>query len=87
MVLEGAIVLLMFFGSPTELKEFTVREGLSECLKAKRTIERNVKGPSEKSYSGTMRLACKKFDVEVSEETNSIIRFIDVDPAELKPFQ
>jgi hypothetical protein len=87
MILEGAIVLLMFFGSPTELKEFTVRDGLSECLKAKRTIERNVKGPSEKSYNGTMRLACKKFDVEVSEETNSIIRFIDVDPAELKPFQ
>ena len=85
MVLEGAIVLLMFFGSPTELKEFTVREGLSECLKAKRTIERNVKGPSEKSYSGTMRLACKKLDVEVND-INSIVKFIDVAPSDLKPF-
>jgi|TARA_B100000085_G_scaffold97317_1_gene88327 hypothetical protein len=85
MVLEGAIVLLMFFGSPLELKEYTVREGLSECLKAKRTIERNVKSPTQKEYSGTMRLACKKLDVEVNER-NSIIKFIDVEPSELKPF-
>ena len=85
MVLEGAIVLLMFFGSPLELKEYTVREGLSECLKAKRTIERNVKSPTQKEYSGTMRLACKKLDVEVNER-NSIIRFVDVEPSELKPF-
>ena len=85
MLLEGAIVLLMFFGSPLELKEYTVREGLSECLKAKRTIERNVKSPTQKEYSGTMRLACKKLDVEVNER-NSIIKFIDVEPSELKPF-
>ena len=85
MLLEGAIVLLMFFGSPLELKEYTVREGLSECLKAKRTIERNVKSPTQKEYSGTMRLACKKLDVEVNER-NSIIRFVDVEPSELKPF-
>lgn len=83
MVVEGAIVLLMFFGSPMELKEYTVRDGLSECLKAKRTIERNVKGPTEKEYSGTMRLACKKFDVELSEH-GSIIKFIDADPFQLK---
>ena len=79
MVVEGAIVLLMFFGSPMELKEYTVRDGLSECLKAKRTIERNVKGPTEQEYSGTMRLACNKFDVELSEH-GSIIKFIDSDP-------
>ena len=85
MLLEGAIVLLMFFGSPLELKEYTVREGLSECLKAKRTIERNVKSPTQKEYSGTMRLACKKLDVEVNER-NSIIKFVDVEPSELKPF-
>ena len=85
MLVEGAIVLLMFFGSPLELKEYTVREGLSECLKAKRTIERNVKSPTQKEYSGTMRLACKKLDVEVNER-NSIIKFIDVEPSELKPF-
>jgi hypothetical protein len=85
MLVEGAIVLLMFFGSPLELKEYTVRDGLSECLKAKRTIERNVKSPTQKEYSGTMRLACKKLDVEVNER-NSIIRFVDVEPSELKPF-
>ena len=85
MLVEGAIVLLMFFGSPLELKEYTVREGLSECLKAKRTIERNVKSPTQKEYSGTMRLACKKLDVEVNER-NSIIKFVDVEPSELKPF-
>ena len=85
MVIEGAIVLLMFFGSPLELKEYTVRTGLSECLKAKRTIERNVKTPGSEEYSGTMRLACKKLDVEVNER-KSIIWFIDVEPSELKPF-
>ena len=79
MVIEGAIVLLMFFGSPLELKEYTVRDGLSECLKAKRTIERNIKGPTQKEYSGTMRLACKKFDVKISDH-GSIVEFIDADP-------
>ncbi len=85
MVIEGAIVLLMFFGSPMELKEYTVRDGLSECLKAKRTIERNIKGPTQNEYSGSIRLACKKLDVEVND-INSIVRFIDVAPSELKPF-
>ena len=83
MVVEGAIVLLMFFGSPMELKEYTLRDGLSECLKAKRTIERNVKGPTQKTYNGTMRLACKKFDVKISEH-GSIVEFIDADPFQLK---
>ena len=83
MVIEGAIVLLMFFGSPLELKEYTVRDGLSECLKAKRTIERNIKSPAQKEYVGTMRLACKKLDVEVNER-KSIVKFINVDPSDLK---
>ena len=76
MILEVAIVLLMFFGSPLELKEYTVRDGLSECLKAKRTIERNVKSPGAEEYKGSMRLACKKLKVEVDSD-NRIIRFID----------
>ena len=66
----------MFFGAPATLKEYTVRDGLSECLKAKRTIERNVKSPTQKEYNGSMRLACKKLEVEVDDE-NHIIRFID----------
>tara|TARA_Y100000004_G_scaffold89658_1_gene100594 strand:+ start:525 stop:785 length:261 start_codon:yes stop_codon:yes gene_type:complete len=82
-VLEGAIVLLMFFGSPVELKEYTVRDGLSECLKAKRTIERNIRTPGSNQYEGSMRLACKKLDVEVNER-KSIQRFIGIDPSELK---
>ena len=82
MVIEGAIVLLMFFGSPMELKEYTVRDGLSECLKAKRTIERNIKGPTQNEYSGSIRLACKKLDVEVND-INSIVRFIDVAPSSI----
>jgi len=86
MVIEGAIVLLMFFGSPLELKEYTVRDGLSECLKAKRTIERNIKTPGTDEYSGSMRLSCKKLDVEVNER-KSIVRFVDVKPSELKPFR
>ena len=75
-MIKEAIVLLMFFGSPLSLQEYTVRDGLSECLKAKRTIERNVKSPHAKEYKGTMRLACKKLEVEVDDE-NRIIRFVD----------
>ena len=75
-MIKEAIVLLMFFGSPLSLQEYTVRDGLSECLKAKRTIERNVKSPHSEEYKGTMRLACKKLEVEVDDE-NRIIRFVD----------
>ena len=75
-MIKSAIVLLMFFGSRLSLQEYTVRDGLSECLKAKRTIERNVKSPGSEEYKGTMRLACKKLEVEVDDE-NRIIRFID----------
>ena len=82
MGIEGAIVLLMFFGSPVELKEYTVREGLSECLKAKRTIERNIKSPSQKEYVGSMRLACRKLDVEVNERGN-IQKFVGVEKSDL----
>ena len=75
-MIKEAIVLLMFFSSPLSLQEYTVRDGLSECLKAKRTIERNVKSPHAEEYTGTMRLACKKLEVEVDDE-NRIIRFVD----------
>tara|TARA_B100000965_G_scaffold66305_1_gene52008 strand:- start:10018 stop:10266 length:249 start_codon:yes stop_codon:yes gene_type:complete len=76
-------VLLMFFGSPSELKEYTIRDGLSECLKAKRTIERNVKG-KEAEYTGSMQLSCKKLKVEYND-LNSIVKFIDVDKNDLTP--
>ena len=84
-MIKEAIVLLMWFGSPLELMEFSVRDGLSECLKAKRTITRNVKSPGAKAYRGTMRMACKKFKVEVDKNGN-IVNFIGIDKSKLKPF-
>jgi len=72
-------VLLMFFGEPTSLKEFTIRDGVSECLSAKRSIERTLRGGRSKAYSGSVRLACKKLEVEHDADYN-IIRFVtDVD--------
>tara|TARA_B100000900_G_scaffold415740_2_gene446938 strand:+ start:2480 stop:2737 length:258 start_codon:yes stop_codon:yes gene_type:complete len=68
-------VLLMFFGEPTTLKEFTIRDSVSECLSAKRSIERTLRGGRSKSYSGSVRLACKKLEVEHDAEYN-IIRFV-----------
>ena len=79
-MVKEAIVLLMFFGSPLTLQEYTVRDGLSECLKAKRTIERNVRSPVEPEYRGSMRLACKKLTVKVDED-NRIIGFPDGKPS------
>lgn len=84
-MVKEAIVLLMFFGSPLALQEYTVRDGLSECLKAKRTIERNVKSPAQKEYNGTMRLACKKLGVKVDED-NRILEFVSTEKDSLKPF-
>lgn len=84
-MIKEAIVLLMFFGSPLEVQEYTVRDGLSECLKAKRTIARNVKSPGAKAYKGSMRLACKKLTVEV-DDSNRIVAFVDVNKSDLRPF-
>ncbi len=69
-------VLLMFFGDPSSLKEFTIRESVSECLSTKRTIERSLRGGKSKQYSGSVRLACKKLKVEHDNDYN-IIRFVD----------
>ena len=85
MVIE-AFVLLMWFGNPMELKEYTVRDGLGDCLKAKRTIERALRGGKSSSYTGSVRLGCKEFKVEVSDDGLYIIRkFIDADPKQLNP--
>ena len=72
-------VLLMFFGEPVGLKEYTIRESMSECLSAKRTIERTLRGGRSKQYGGTVRVSCKNLEVEHDADYN-IIRFItDVD--------
>ncbi len=72
-------ILLMFLGTPSELQEFTIRDGLSECLRTKRTIERNIRGGKSVEYNGTMRLACKELKVEYDDKFN-IIRFVDGKP-------
>ena len=84
-MVKEAIVLLMFFGSPLQIQEYTVRDGLSECLKTKRTISRNVKSSGSNAYKGSMRLACKKLMVKVDED-NRILEFVTVKKSELEPF-
>ena len=69
-------VLLMYFGDPSSLKEYTIRESLSECLQAKRSIERNLRGGKSREYDGSVRLECKKLKVEHDEDYR-IIRFIE----------
>jgi len=78
-------VLLMFFGEPLALKEYTIRDSLSECLSAKRKIERQLRGGKSTTYNGTMRLACKQLTVEHDDNYN-ITEFIDVKPSDLKPY-
>ena len=85
MVIE-AFILLMWCGNPMELKEYTVRDGLGDCLKAKRTIERTLRGGKSSEYTGSVRLGCKELKVEVSDDGLYIIKnFIDADPKELNP--
>ena len=69
------IILLMFFGDPVGLKEFTVRDGLSECLSAKRTIERQIRGGRSKAHESSLVLSCRKMEVLVDTDYR-IIEFI-----------
>lgn len=68
-------ILLLFFGEPTQLKEYTIRKGLSECLTTRRTIERGLRGGRSQKYTGSVRLSCKELEVEYDEDYR-IIRFI-----------
>ena len=68
-------VLLMYFGDPTSLKEYTIRNSLGECLSAKRTIERSLRGGRSREYEGSVRLSCKELEVEHDKDYN-IIKFI-----------
>ena len=70
------IVLLMFFGDPVSLKEFTVRDGLSECLGAKRTIERQIRGGRSKAHQSSLVLSCRKMEVLVDADYR-ILEFIN----------
>lgn len=63
-------VLLMYFGDPTSLKEFTIRDSLSECLSAKRTIQRSLRGGMSRAYTGSVRVSCKELIVEHDANMN-----------------
>lgn len=70
MVAGEFFVLLMFFGDPVGLKEFTVRESLTECLSAKRTIERQIRGGKSRQHNSSLILSCRKMEVLVDSEYN-----------------
>ena len=72
-------VLLLYIGNG-ELIEYTVRDGLTDCLKTKRTVERNMQIDPEKEYEGGARWSCQKLKVEIDEGGN-ILGFVDGLPA------
>ena len=73
-VIEFVLLLYMSGG---ELIEYTVRDGLTECLKTKRTMERNM--TLDSSNTSGVRISCKKLEVEVDEGGN-ILAFIEGTP-------
>jgi|GEM_PF-4932078 len=77
------IVLLMFFGDPVGLKEFTVRDGLSECLSAKRTIERQIRGGRSKTHQSSLILSCRKMEVLVDHDYR-ILEFVNPEKDQIK---
>ena len=70
-VIEFVLLLYMSGG---ELIEYTVRDGLRECLSTKRTMERNMQIKS--SDQGTVSISCKKLAVIV-DDRNNIMSFED----------
>ena len=77
------IILLLFFGDPIGLKEFTVRESLSECLTAKRTIERQIRGGRSKKHQSSLILSCRKMEVLVDVDYR-IIEFVKPEKDDIK---
>ena len=77
------IVLLMFFGDPVGLKEFTVRESLSECLSAKRTIERQIRGGRSKAHQSSLILSCRQMEVLVDHDYR-ILEFVNPEKDDIK---
>ena len=62
--------VLLLFMNGTELKEYTVRDGMSECLKAKRTASREL----SKSNKAT-RYACQKMEV-ILDDSGKILEIV-----------
>lgn len=69
--------VLLLYMSGGELIEYTVRDGLSECLSTKRTMERNMTIDSN-STTGT-RISCQKLEVLI-DDTGSILEFTQGTP-------
>jgi|TARA_B100000035_G_C20992698_1_gene550985 hypothetical protein len=63
--------VLLLFMNGTELKEYTVRDGMSECLKAKRLASRQL----IRSNKST-RYACKKLKIRLDDD-NNIVEILD----------
>ncbi len=73
----------MFFGDPVGLKEFTVRDSLGECMKAKRTIERNIRGGRSKEHKSSLILSCRKMEVLVDEDYR-ILEFVNTETNKIR---
>jgi hypothetical protein len=83
MIAGEFIILLMFFGDPVGLKEFTVRDSLGECMKAKRTIERNIRGGRSKEHKSSLILSCRKMEVLVDEDYR-ILEFVNTETNKIR---
>lgn len=62
--------VLLLFMNGTELKEYTVRDSMSECLKAKRMALREL----SKSNKAT-RYACQKMEV-ILDDSGKILEIV-----------
>ena len=60
--------VLLLYMSGGELIEYTVRDGLSECLSTKRTMESNM--TIAPNRQGGVRVSCKKLEVVIDEGGN-----------------
>lgn len=62
--------VLLLFMNGIELKEYTVRDGMSECLKAKRMASREL----SKANKST-RYACQKMEV-ILDDSGKILEIV-----------
>ena len=83
MIVGEMIVLLMFFGDPIGLKEYTVRDSLGECMKAKRTIERQIRGGKSKEHNSSLILSCRKMEVVVDADYR-ILEFVNTETNKIR---
>ena len=83
MIVGEMIVLLMFFGDPIGLQEYTVRDSLGECMKAKRTIERQIRGGKSKAHNSSLILSCRKMEVVVDADYR-ILEFVNTETNKIR---